>query len=79
MGWFGYVFIVWIDKNGNGLDRVIITPDPGKALKSTAITGPDGTFLLPDMPRSVDSSAPVTVEFEGADGPYRSTVWTPTQ
>jgi hypothetical protein len=46
-------------------------------LVSSAVTAPDGTFVLPKLPRGVDGSNPVTVEFDGAGGTYRSNVWTP--
>jgi hypothetical protein len=76
-GWFGYAAIIWIDANGNAISREEVTPPPGKALMATAVTQPDGTFTFNSMPRSVDGPAPVTVEFDGGGGAYRSTVWTP--
>jgi hypothetical protein len=78
LGWFGYAGIVWQDINGNEVNRTMVTPPPGKALESTAVTQADGTFVLSKLPRSVDGPNPVTVEFDGG-GTYRTTVWTPLQ
>jgi hypothetical protein len=78
LGWFGYAGIVWQDANGNEINRTMVTPPPGKALESSAVTQADGTFALSKLPRSVDGPNPVTVEFDGG-GTYRTTVWTPLQ
>jgi hypothetical protein len=75
-GWFGVIILIWIDKNGNGT-RMNFTPPAGKALTSSAVTNPDGTFNLPKIPRNADSTVPVSVEFDGGNGNFRSTVWTP--
>jgi hypothetical protein len=76
VGWYGNVNLIWVDANGNGT-RLTIIPDPGKALTSTAVTAADGTYSLKVLPRTVDGPNPVTVEFDGGGGAYRSTVWTP--
>lgn len=76
VGWFGNVILIFIDSQGNGT-RVTVVPDPGKALTSTAVTAADGTFALPKIPRNVDGPNPVSVEFDGAAGAYRSSIWTP--
>jgi len=78
-GWYGYAAIIWIGASGGEVRRDMVTPPPGKALMSTATTAADGTFALNPLPRGVDGSAPVTVEFDGMNGTYRSTVWTPLQ
>ena len=78
VGWLGNVILIFIDANGNGT-RVTAVPDAGKALISSAVTAADGTFALPKLPRSVDGPNPVTVEFDGAGGTYRSNMWTPLQ
>src|ERR1019366_3951053 len=75
-GWAGNVIIIFVDANGNG-SRVTIVPDAGKVLTSTAVTAADGKFNLPKIPRNVDGPNPVTVEFDGNGGTYRSSVWTP--
>jgi hypothetical protein len=77
-GWYGNVFLLWVDANGNGIVRVNVIPDPGKRLMSTATTAADGTFQLSNMPRVGPGSAPVTVEFAG-DATHRSVAWTPLQ
>jgi hypothetical protein len=77
-GWTGNVDYLWGDGKGGG-SRVTITPGPGKALVSTTTTNPDGTFALSPLPRTVDGPGPVTVEFDGGGGVYRSSVWTPLQ
>ncbi len=77
-GWYGNVILIWIDANGNGT-RLTYTPPAGKALTSTAVTNPDGTFSLPKLPRNVESQKPVTVEFDGGGGAFRSVVWSPLQ
>jgi hypothetical protein len=76
-GWFGNIDLIWLDSNNLEVNRTVVTPVPGKALISTTVTAADGTFALPHMPRSVDGPNPVTVEFDGGGGAYRSTVWTP--
>lgn len=77
VGWNGNVNLIWLGANGVEIQRATVTPTPGKALVASATTGSDGRFVLPRMPRSVDGPAPVTVEFDGGNGTYRSTVWTP--
>jgi hypothetical protein len=76
LGWFGNIILIFWDNAGNGT-RVTLTPAPARALMATAVTNPDGTFRLPRMPRAVDSPLPVTVEFDGAAGNYRSVQWAP--
>ena len=78
VGWSGNVILIFIDAQGNGT-RVTVVPPPGKALEATAVTGPDGRFSFPFIPRSVDGPFPVTIEFDGMNGTYRSSVWTPLQ
>jgi hypothetical protein len=79
LGWFGYVGVVWITSAGvDMIPRFTITPPPGKALMSTAVTAADGTFQLPKMPRESFRKNPVTVEFNGLNGTYRGAVWSPT-
>lgn len=78
LGWFGYAGIVWLDVNGMEITRTTVTPPPGQALESTAVTQADGTFTLSKLPRTVDGPNPVSVQFDGG-GTYRSTVWTPLQ
>jgi hypothetical protein len=77
-GWYGNVILIFVDAQGNGT-RVTVVPGPGKALVSSAVTAADGTFALFPMPRAADGPGPVTVEFDGGGGTYRSTVWTPLQ
>jgi hypothetical protein len=77
-GWYGNVFLLWIDVNGNGLVRVNVIPDPGKRLMSTATTAADGTFQLSTLPRVGPGVAPPTVEFAG-DTTHRSVAWSPFQ
>jgi len=76
-GWFGNVDIIWIDANGNGLPRLIYVPNQGKVTTSSAVTDADGRFILPKLPRAVDGPFPVSIEFDGAGGQWRSSVWTP--
>jgi len=76
LGWNGTINLIWLDQNQHEVSRVPVTPAPGKARVSTAVTAADGTFALFPMPRSVDGPNPVTVEFDGG-GTYRSTVFTP--
>jgi hypothetical protein len=75
-GWYGNVILIFVDASGNG-NRFTFVPNAGKALMSTAVTAVDGTFALVPMPRSVDGPNPVTVEFDGGGGAYRSSVWIP--
>ncbi len=75
-GWYGNITLIFVDAAGNGT-RVNVVPDPGKALMATGVTAADGTFIFRVMPRGVYGHSPVTVEFDGAGGTYRSTVWTP--
>ena len=75
-GWYGNVILIFVDAQGNG-SRITVTPGPGKALMSSAVTAADGTFALSPLPRNVDSPLPVTIEFDGGGGAYRSSVWTP--
>ena len=77
MGWYGNAIIIWIDQSGNGIGRVFVTPEAGRVLTSTAVTGADGKFILPRLPRTGSASAPVTVEFEG-NGTYHPVVWSPS-
>jgi hypothetical protein len=76
LGWYGNVILIFIDSSGNG-NRVTVVPAPGKALMSTAMTAADGTFALFPLPRSVDGPQPVTVEFDGNGGTWRSSIWMP--
>lgn len=75
-GWYGNAIIIWIDRSGNGIDRVFVTPDAGRVLTSSAVTDADGKFVLPRLPRSGPGAAPVTVEFDGGDA-YHPVVWSP--
>lgn len=75
-GWYGNVFLLWIDVNGNGILRVNVVPSSGKRLMSTATTAADGTFQLSTLPPVGPGSAPVTVEFAG-DDTHRSVAWSP--
>jgi hypothetical protein len=75
-GWYGNVIIIWMDQNGNGISRVIVTPGAGEATVATAVTAADGTFALPALPTVRPSSAPAQVYYDGA-GIYRSVTWTP--
>lgn len=77
-GWYGNVFLLWFDKNNNGISRVTWIPDPGKRLTSTTTTAADGTFQLPTLPRVGPATAPVTVEFPG-DATHRSSGWSPAR
>lgn len=77
-GWYGNIFLLWIDANGNSLTRLSVIPDPGKRLMSTTTTAADGTFQLPKIPRVGPGSAPVTIEFSGDDA-HRSVGWSPLQ
>jgi hypothetical protein len=74
-GWSGNVNLIWVYANGGS--RYTIVPNAGKVLESSAVTAADGTFSLPILPRNVDSPFPVTIEFDGGGGAYRSTIWTP--
>ena len=75
-GWYGNVFLLWIDVHGNGILRVNVVPPSGKRLMSTATTAADGSFQLSALPRVGPGSAPVTVEFAG-DAIHRSVAWSP--
>jgi hypothetical protein len=75
-GWYGHVFIIFFDKNMNGLPGITIVPDAGHRLMSTTTTGADGTFALRSLPRVGPGAAPVTVEFPG-DSTRRASAWTP--
>jgi hypothetical protein len=75
-GWFGNIIIIFFDAHGNGT-RFALVPQAGKTMMSTTTTNADGTFSLSPLPRGVDSPLPVTVEFDGANGAYRSAVWSP--
>ena len=79
IGWYGTVNLVWLNANHSEISRVITRPTPGRALVSTTVTAADGTFSLFPMLRSVDGPNPVTVEFDGGGGAYRSSVWSPLQ
>jgi hypothetical protein len=76
LGWSGVVGVVWVGDNGE-MGRATARPDPGRAMVSTAVTAKDGTFDLLHMPRNLERSQKVTVEFDGGDSTYRPTVWTP--
>jgi len=77
-GWYGNVFLVWIDANGNGITRVTLVPGPGQRLMSSTTTAADGTFTLPHLPRVGPGSAPVMIEYPG-DATHRAVGWTPLQ
>jgi hypothetical protein len=75
-GWYGNVFLVWVDVNGNGITREILVPGSGQRLMSTTTTAADGTFALPKLPRVGPGSAPVTIEYPG-DATHRAVGWSP--
>lgn len=76
LGWFGNVVLIFADAQGNRT-RVTTVPAADRALMATTVTNQDGTFSMRKMPRSVDGPNPVTVEFDGGGGTYRSSVWKP--
>jgi len=75
-GWYGDVFLVWVDINGNGIGRITLVPGPGKRLMSSATTAADGRFKLPNLPRVGPGSFPVTIEYAG-DDTHRFVAWSP--
>jgi hypothetical protein len=75
-GWYGNIIIIWLDKNGNGIARLFVIPDPGHVTTSIATTAKDGTFTAPVLPRVGPASVPVSLYFDGG-GLYRAATWTP--
>ena len=77
--WLIVFFALWFDQHGNGVGSPVdVVPDPGHKLMSSATTRPDGSFVLPALPRVGPGSAPVTVEYVG-DDTHRPVTWSPSR
>jgi hypothetical protein len=77
--WYGHAMFIFFDQNHNGINGgLTFPPPPGQLLTSTVTTGPDGTFLLPRLPRVGTGSNLVSVQFPG-DATHRPVTWTPNQ
>lgn len=75
-GWYGNIFLLWVDANGNSISRANLVPNAGRWAVASATTDANGRFFLPRLPRIGPGSTPVSVRFDGG-GQYRAAVWTP--
>jgi hypothetical protein len=76
VGWYGNLIVIWLDANGNGINRIFLVPNSASYVVSTATSDIRGRFYLPKMPRVGQASQSVSVTY-GGGAQNRAAIWTP--